>query len=283
MGVATFTRLGYEGRYANGAFQIAGTIGIARKNGLDPRFPLWRNYNGRDFEPDLDIDCYKRFVNPLPLYEGGLNLTYVPIGWDQTGGYFDIRVSGNVDIHGHLQSERYFSHCIDEVRWYMKMIGEGPIQDVCCLHYRAGDYGPQASPQHPNGNEYHPRMALDYYQPAMALFGSKQRFLVFSDDIQGAKSMLGTPSNIEYAEGGSYFDDFRRMKKCTHFIISNSSFSAFAAILGEAHDKRVIAPFPWFGGPYVDPRNGLNPKDIYSPGWTIINYQTGAQEIKRAA
>lgn len=280
-GIATFTRLGREGRFCNGTFQIAGTIGIARKNGLTPQFPLWRNYNGLDFEPDLDIDCYKRFTNPLPPLQITDGLTYVPIPWDHRGGYFDISVSGNVDIHGHLQSEKYFSHCIDEVRWYMEMIGEKPTEDACCLHYRAGDYGPQASPQHPNGNEYHPRMALDYYRPAMAQFGSQQKFVVFSDDIEGAKQMLGTAPNIEYAEGGTYFDDFRRMKKCAHFIIANSSFSAFAAMLGDASDKRVVAPFPWFGGPYRDPRNGLNPKDIYSSGWTVIDYTT--QEIKRAA
>lgn len=286
MNPVVFKSIGRYGRFANQAFQIAGLIGIARKNGMD--FALcepWMNHNGRDFEPDLDIECYKRFVNPLPLYTGpelpqfGIAWGYwdvnlhrgVPhVEWRQSARRYDIWAPDGVDLLGHFQSEKFFAHSIDEVRWYMEMIDEGPLEDVVGLHFRAGDYGPQVSPQHPDGNSYHPRMALDYYQPAMAQFGSKQKFLVFSDDIEAAREMLGNGANIEYVEGGSYFDDFRRMKKCTHFIIANSSFSAMAAILGDAEDKQVVAPFPWFGGPYTD---ALDPTDIYSPGWTVVNWQ----------
>lgn len=270
--VATFSRLGKLGRFANGAYQIAGTIGIARKNGLDPRFPLWRNHDGLNFEGDIDIDVYKQFVNPLPLYDGP-PLSHVGIAW----GYHDVNVNHSVDLEGHFQSERYFAHCIDEVRWLMRMKDEPPANDYVAIHWRAGDYGPQASPQHPDGNSYHPRMALNYYDPAMALFpGAK--FLVFSDDIPAAREMFG--DRVEYSEGRGYLDDFRLLKKCRHFIIANSSYSAFAAVLGDAKDKRVVAPYPWFGGPYLPQ---LDPADIYSEGWTIINYENGDVHLKRAA
>ena len=266
-GVATFSKLGRLGRFANGCYQVAGTIGIARKNGLDPRFPLWRNYDGHNFEPDLDIDCYRQFVHPLPLYDGP-PLRHLGVPW----GYHDIRVSYSVDLEGHFQSQKYFDHCMDEVRWYMRMHDEPPLQDVCAIHYRAGDYGPQASPQHPDGNSYHPRMALNYYEPATAHFGSDQKFLVFSDDIEGARAMFGGGGRFEYSEGQSYFEDFRLMNRCRHFIIANSSYSAMAAVLGDAPEKQVVAPFPWFGGPYAQPGSALDPKDIYNAEWTVINY-----------
>lgn len=270
--VVTFKSLGQYGRFANGCYSIAGTIGIARRNGMDFAFPVWRNHNGRDFEPDLDIDVFKEFVNPLPLYEGP-DLPQRGIPW----GYHDVILTESTDLLGHFQSEKYFSHAIDEVKWYMRMKDEPPANDYVAIHWRAGDYGPQASPRHPDGNSYHPRMALNYYDPAMALFpGAK--FLVFSDDISAAKEMFG--DRVEYSEGRGYLDDFRLLKNCRHFIIANSSYSAFAAVLGDAKDKRVVAPYPWFGGPYLPQ---LDPADIYSEGWTIINYENGDVHLKKAA
>lgn len=270
-GVATFSRLGKLGRFANGAFQVASTIGIARRNGLDPRFPLWRNHDGLNFESDLDIDVYKRFVNPLPVYDG-LPLPHYPVGW----GYHEINVNHGVDLEGHFQSQKYFDHCLDEARFYMRMVGEQPLSDYCGIHWRAGDYGNQPTPQHPDGNPWHPRMEMTYYKPAMSLFGSKQKFLVFSDDIPAAKEMFG--KRVGYSEEPDYLNDFRRMKTCSHFIIANSSYSLMAAIVGDCESKQVVCPRPWFGAAY---KGQLDETDIPSPGWHIVDWET--QEIKRAA
>lgn len=270
--LATFKSIGRYGRLANQMYQIAGLIGIARRNNMD--FALtepWRNHDGRNFEPDLDIDVFTRFVNPLPIYSGP-ELPQRGIPW----GYQDVVLNDSADLLGHLQSEKYFSHAIDEIRWYMRMIGELPANDYCAIHYRAGDYGSQKSAQHPDGNSYHPRMGLNYYEPAMALFPSRQKFLVFSDDLEGAREMFG--DKVEYSEGGDYFEDFRRLKTCAHFIIANSSYSAFAAVLGDANDKQVVAPDPWFGGPYT---GRISAEDIYSSDWTVINWEHGT--MRKAA
>jgi hypothetical protein len=189
-------------------------------------------------------------------------------------GYQDVKLPHSSDLLGHFQSQKYFDHALDEVRWYMRMIDEPPPNDYCAVHVRMGDYGVQASPQHPGGNPYHPRMEMNYYEPAMAEFGSNQKFLVFSDDIPACKKMFG--DRVEYSEGRSYLEDFRLMKTCQHFIIANSSYSAFAAVLGESPEKRVVAPYPWFGGPYLET---LDPKDIYNPDWLIVNYQNGQMRV----
>lgn len=261
--LVTFKSLGRYGRTANQMFQIAGLIGIARRNGFD--FALtdkWRNHDGRNFESDIDIDVYKRFRNELPTYTGP-ELPQIGIPW----GYHEVKLTHSCDLLGHFQSERYFEHAIDEVRWYFRMHGEPPQNDYCAIHWRAGDYGVQPSPQHPTGNPYHPRMEMNYYRPAMDQFhGAK--FLVFSDDIPAAKEMFGP--QVEYSEGRDYLEDFKLMKRCRHFIIANSSYSAFAAVLGDATDKKVVAPYPWFGGPYLET---LDPKDIYNPEWSVIDYQ----------
>lgn len=267
--LVTFKSCGRYGRLANQMYSIAGCLGIARRNGFD--FALtdhWRNHDGRNFEPDLDIDVYKRMKNPLLIYDGP-DLPQRGIPW----GYHDVRLTESCDLLGHFQSERYFEHCMDEVKFYMRMIDEPPLQDVVALHIRLGDYGPQASPQHPDGNPYHPRMNMSYYSRAMAMFPGA-RFLVFSDGIAECREMFG--DSVEYSEGRDYLEDFKLMKRCRHFIIANSSYSAFAAVLGDAPDKQVVAPYPWFGGNYL---STLDPKDIYSAGWTVVNYQTGRSHV----
>lgn len=270
--LVTFKSIGRYGRTANQMYQIAGLIGIARRNGFDFALTeLWRNHDGRNFEPDIDIDVYKRFENPLPIYDGP-ELPQRGIPW----GYHDVVLTEPCDLLGHFQSEKYFAHCLDEVKFYLTMKNEPPLNDYVAIHWRAGDYGEHKSPQHPDGNSYHPRMALNYYGPAMAQFPGR-RFLVFSDDIPAAKEMFGP--QVEYSEGRDYLEDFKLMKRCHSFIIANSSYSAMAAVLGDAPDKKVVAPYPWFGGPWRD----MPSNDIYGEGWIVVNWQNGTQEIKQAA
>lgn len=270
--VCTFARLGTFGRFSNQQFQIAACCGIARRNGFDWALPPWKNYDALNFgQPDLDVQA--RFVNPLPLYTGP-DLPEHAVAF----GYQDVRLNQSVSLLGHFQSERYFEHALEEVRFYFRMKDEPPRNDYCGLHYRAGDYGAAPTKYKPQGNAFHPRMALDYYEPAMALFPSKQKFLVFSDDLEAAKDLFG--DRVEYSTEADYLDDFRRMKTCQHFIISNSSYSLMAAILADNEDKQVVGPRTWFGGPY---QGTLDESDILSVGWHVVDWQTGAQEIKRAA
>ena len=263
MATVIFSRLGRHGRFANQLFQIAGTIGIARKNGMEFAFPEWKNYNHQDqFGSTEDIEVQKYFENPLPLFDGVI-LHELGVPW----GFHDVVLDRNTDLIGHFQSEKYFAHCLDEVKHYFKMKDETPLNDYVAIHVRMGDYGKQPSPQHPDGNPHHPRMELSYYEPAMREFPGR-KFLVFSDDIPACKEMFG--ATVDYFEGRDYLADWKEMKRCHSFIIANSSYSLMAAILGDAPDKRVVAPRPWFGGPYLE---SLSDKDIYSPGWVVIDYQ----------
>jgi hypothetical protein len=154
-----------------------------------------------------------------------------------------------------MQSTRYFEHCLDEVKWYFRMVDEPKQNHYTAIHVRLTDYD----------NAYHPRLGLEYYAPAMAELPGP--FLVFSDDIPSAKNLFG--SAVEYSEGRDYLEDFRLMKTCRHFIIGNSSYSAMAAVLGEHPEKRVIAPRPWFGKQYAN----IDGEDIYEPTWKVINWK----------
>lgn len=253
--------IGNYGRFANMLWQVAGVIGVARKNGLQPVFaPLVNNDHKERFGSTEDIHLDKYFVNPLPKVPAGLRWQDKPVQW----GYNDVRLGpGNWNLSGHFQSAKYFAHCMDEVKYYMRMKDEYKQNDYVGIHFRGGDYD----------GAYHPRLDLDYYEPAIRQFpGAK--FMIFTDDKPTAARLFAqctaiTGIQFEVANGQDYIDDFKLMKSCRHFIIGNSSYSAMAAVLGEAKDKRVIAPAPWFGPAYTK----ITGNDIYCPGWTVINYE----------
>lgn len=255
------TSIGNYGRFCNMLFQVAGVIGVARKNGLQPVFrPLVNLDHKERFGSNDDIDVWKYFKNPLPAIPSGLQWRDRPVEW----GYQDVRLSpGNWNLSGHFQSFKYFAHCFDEVKYYMRMKDEPGLQDFCAIHVRLGDYD----------GAYHPRLDMRYYAEAMARFPKGTKFRLFSDDTDKALEMFTTyfnHCNIGYSFAKSnYIEDFKLMKSCRHFIIGNSSYSAMAAILGEAKDKRVIAPSPWFGPKYTN----ITGRDIYCDGWTVIDYE----------
>jgi|SRR5215213_5785188 len=264
-GYLTTLKLGRLGRFCNGAYQIAAVLGIAKKNNLEPVFPRWINHLHRDeFGSTEDVDLYKHFVHELPPIPEGIDWQpEIQIPW----GYSDVRLPpGNWNLTGYFQSSKYFDDCRDQIQHYFRMKDEPPLNDYCAIHVRLGDYD----------DLYHPRLPLEYYEAAMLEFSQSQRFLVFSDDIPEAKRIFAARSNVqweylEYSEGRDYIADFKLLKTCRHFIVANSSYSAFAAVLGEAKDKKVVAPRPWFGPVY----GGITGEDIYEPNWKVLDWQKG--------
>lgn len=265
-GYCTFSDLGRYGRFANQIYQIAGTIGIARKNGLQPIFPLWCNYDHAErFGSSEDINVHEHFTD-LPLMVSGSKLIDF-VGYEKVGvpwGYHDIQLPtpGNYNISGHLQSYKYFAHCIDEVRQVFTMKKEEKkIYDVVAIHARRGDYD----------NKYHPVLPVSYYLLAIARFSKTATFFVFSDDPNfhlQLKDALNSYGLYDQAKNlvpihADYIASFAIMKRCRHFIIGNSSYSAAAATLSDSPDKVVVAPKTWFGPAYT----AINANDIYCDNW----------------
>lgn len=248
----TCKSLGRTGRFGNQCFQVAGVIGIATKNNHTFCFPRWINYDHKErFGSDEDIDIQKFFENPLPEFVD-INYNYRWIDW----GYHDIRLGdGAHDLCGHFQSEKYFSHCIDTVRYYLRMKDEYPfLPNTCAIHWRAGDYTESI-------DSYHPRQPKSYYNEAIKRMPPGTQYIVFTDDREAAKEMF--PGLI--IADGDYIGDFKLMKACNHFICANSSYSLMAAILCEAENKIVVCPKVWFGSVA-----GINGNDCYPENAIII-------------
>lgn len=246
----TFNSLGRYGRMGNAMFQVASVIGVATKNGYDYGFPLLRHYDHLErFGTKEDIDIYKHFLNPLPE----CNIQYPDkfIHW----GFQGFNVPDNHSLSGHMQSEKYFEHCKELIKYYFTFKDKLPLQNKLCCHLRLGDYD----------NNYHPIMTWEYYREALSRLPDMP-VIVFSDDIELAKKLI-FGDNIEYSEGRDTIEDFKLMMSCKHFIIANSTYSWWAAWLGGEEDKVVVSPHHenWFGK-----IAGLDAKDIIPDNWIQI-------------
>ena len=232
----TFLRLGKYGRLGNQMFQIAGTIGIATKSGLDFGFPDWQNHDHKTrFKSPEDISIQKYFKTPLPKLDPHADYPEHGVKW----GYHEILATDKISLWGHFQSEKYFKHCRPIIQKYFEL----------------------KTPTSMKGIEVQKNMK--YYEPALAQFPADWPVLVFSDDIPTTKHYFG--NSVDYAEGNHYMEDLYLMSQCQHFIIGNSSFSWWPAWLKDNPTKKIIAPKNWFG-----PVCKADPKDIYAEGWIII-------------
>lgn len=132
----------------------------------------------------------------------------------------------------YVQDYRLFEKYSNEIK---NLLSEGITKiDKVAIHVRRGDYV---------GNAFYVDLfADDYYQRAMKELPN-QKFLVFSDDIKWCKKQK-IFKDCEFSEGLTEEADLNLMASCTGHIISNSSFSWWAAYLSPNQGK-VVAPLKW--------------------------------------
>lgn len=179
----------------------------------------------------------------------------------------------NLYLVGYWQNERYFKDIEQEIRRdftirnrfsndVSKLASEISNTKSLCLNVRRGDF--VKSPTHGFvGTEYISR-AVNHMRDAVDI----RKVFIFSDDIDWCKNNLrfDIPSlfvNDEYT-GGDFAADLYLMTKCSHFIISNSTFGWWGAWLAENSEKTVIAPEQWVNVP------GLDASGIIPDGWTTL-------------
>jgi hypothetical protein len=249
--MVTFSELGNFGRLGNQLFQIAATIGIAKRNNTEYYFPNW---------------AYSKFFSTcIPVRNEKKNTHRYS---ETSFSYQDVVLNKDHDwdLYGYFQSERYFSHCSNAIRNYFtfrKEIAETILfsyKDVLStenvsVHIRRGDYLTKP--------DYHTNLSVEWYDKALSFFSPGITKIIFSDDIPWCKETLKW-DNIIYTDGNEC-EDILLMSLCMNNIIANSSFSWWGAWLNENESKKVIAPVKWFG-----PATSADTKDITPPTWIRI-------------
>lgn len=170
----------------------------------------------------------------------------------------------NLVLDGGFQSEKYFINNKETIVNLFKIpnhvefqIKEAvpDINDYVAIHVRRGDYVYQP--------QYHPLTTREFYQKAVEEVGINNKFLIFSDDLEGSKDLFDfIPTKYFYSTGVDW-SDLYMMSLCKDNIIANSSFSWWAAYLNSNPDKKVIAPSKWFGPAYEH----FNTKDLLPKSW----------------
>ncbi len=157
--------------------------------------------------------------------------------------------------HFFVQDEKYFEKYKFEIRqMFSAGIAYNTIDKVA-VHVRLTDYVGNAF-YVDLGHHEHADMSDNYYVKAMAEFPKDTKFLIFSDDIEKAKTMpMFQGEQFEFSEGKTAVEDMNLMASCKGIIIANSSFSWWAAYLSGAN--KIIAPKQWFSNPADDQYIGI--------------------------
>lgn len=173
---------------------------------------------------------------------------------------------------GYWQSPTYFEHFAEDLRgqFVPKVLSAKAIElgelfqntSSVALHVRRGDYLSFPSDPGPEDTMY--LLEKSYFEQAIKKIGQLSAGVTiycFSDDIPWCKKELVGP-NIQYIERSYNLTDFEEwhlMSLCKHQIVSNSTYSWWAAWLNSNRDKIVISPDRWFGN-----------RDIFPESWIKI-------------
>lgn len=235
-------------RLGNWLFLIATCYAHARRNGYDMKLP---------YKKELPFSIRKNFAIDVPKDMKG---TYQ----EPTYHYTPIPPTAQGYFSGFFQSSKYFDDYKDEIKeLYKEFISDKKKEGVAGIHVRMGDYL-KLSQRFKSPTKDFIERAIKELSPHI------KRLLVFSDEMDKAvelvKSCKGserftiTPSN-DMCETNEIYDLYF-MTSCEELIMSCSSFSWWAAYLGE--HKKVIVDKKWYND------NQLNEKDLYEDNWIRI-------------
>lgn len=169
---------------------------------------------------------------------------------------FDPKVFNKKVLDGFYQNERYFKSIRET------LLTEFSLKDVSekfnetekfirskpsvAIHVRRGDYVTS-----PHANAHHGALELEYFRKAygqmVSRIGSDFVLFIFTDDVEWTKEnlTLHADSYVISGQGFTAAQELLLMSACSHQIISNSTFSWWAAWLNRNESKIVIAPRQW--------------------------------------
>ena len=247
------------GGLGNVMFQIAATEYLGNK------YRFKTGYWNLDYQIDY-LDFHYNTAKPLSNYAKEYLNMFENFNWpsinhlpgglenlkDLTFHYEPFEVLDNATYNSMFQSEKYFPNRdfiinlfapSKKVLYELKKY-EGILKGTtCAIHVRRGDYLNHASQDgYLVNNVLQPS---HYFQQAINTIGHVDRYLIFSDDIEWCKTSFSL-KNLVFIENEKDYIEIFLQSKCTHNIISNSSFSWWGAYLNQNPTKRIIAPKKWF-------------------------------------
>lgn len=182
--------------------------------------------------------------------------------------YKPIPYKPNLKIMGHFQSYKYFDHNREYIQKLFSPIGKiekfiekkwnVPFDKITAIHVRRGDYW--KFPDH------HPQLFPEYFTKA-AKMADPEEIIVFSDDLKWCQDNLHFSKPTRYISDEDYIELYI-MSQCKNLIISNSSFSWWAAFINTKNNRKIYAPSIWFGKNMI--KEGFDIDDLILPNWIKV-------------
>ena len=259
----TCPQLEHAGRLGNQLWQIAGTIGLARKHGYEPRFP--------------DRWSYRPFFSiPDEMFD------------DVSGARsMDLVTHMDRDAAQYLQDYSLFSEVEDEIRRVFAPSDDAKVvlfgspfanvrSPVLSIHVRRGDN--VFDPGVPDKHRFMPLIPTEWYLEAADELRDVATVACFSDDpgwcrenipadFYGSGSARPKDGTPEYwtARVLDWIDLFH-MAHSEYHVCSASSYAWWGAFL--SGDPSPIIPSPWYGPALAH----LKPELMIPPGWRVKCY-----------
>ena len=171
----------------------------------------------------------------------------------------------NTQLHGYFQSFKYFDHIrLELADWIISHLPEvtyGYIPEFM-IHVRLGDI---ARNQH--FRDFHGVVSSGYFIRAIESFEvGESTICAITDDLEmfprEHRDLIKNFPQIQVSSG-SLLSDFTLLTKSKRLVISNSTFSWWAAYLSSAS---VVAPRQWF----ANSDQTIRPENFYPDNWRII-------------
>lgn len=256
----------FAGQLGNQLYQAAAGISLALDHNC--RYVLSK----LDYPQVLWRIPYDRSLKIKNVFTGFKN------GYDKTNNFISIEYKENLQLNGYFLSHKYFDHHRDII---VKLFGPSKkIKDYIFSKHQTIMNHPKTVGVHVrtyyqdylseklvgrNIYKNFPGPNMFYIEHALQIFSQDSLFVVCSDNIAWTKKAFQKlPGNFCFIANEELFVDFYLLSLCKHNIISNSSFSWWAAYLNENSQKIVVAPVPYA----FDSKRKI--EDTYPANWILV-------------
>jgi hypothetical protein len=266
----THGQLGFNGEFGNQLFQIAAVLGYAERHGVRPILPRWIcNASQRDFG-----HLYPG-VPQVPAFRSWTHLS------EQPRANVDLPFSYNVSLSGYFQCDRYFPSDAPESlrRLFLAPAEIPPLVDAflathgltafTAVHLRFYN-----RPIWDEDSLFLESLPEAYYLNALAQTAPDAPIVLVSHHPERAaafaKRCLAGRRVILTSHADSLVD-FYLLQRARHLVISNSTFSWWAAYLSR-RAERILAPHRdrWNNRPL--PENDNNPIAPYPARFAEVDF-----------
>jgi len=261
------------GGLGNQMFQYALGRCMSLKN--DQKLILDRSPYLRSFRRRYSLKFFQ--IEASTSYKFGLNFFKENLFYCLEKNFFNFEKSildnTNCYLDGFWQNENYFIDIKETLKkdftlkdkYYQKLINKKYLEQIqnqqsVSIHVRRGD-----CVKNKKVSKIYKSCSLDYFSNAIEKINSyvkNAKFFCFSDDLNWCKNKMKS-KNITFIENTKDYEEMVLMSNCKHNIISNSTFSWWAAWLNNYKEKIIICPKKWR---YDD----LNTKSLIPLDWIKI-------------